>query len=235
VRHATEALADGQPRFVPLHVRGVDASISGWDHPAPDAYVPAYRYLSFGDRIGERAVPGRIPADAVTVVDHGGALRVRLPDDTSHPAVQVLGEYAAWALVSRFRLLPPRPHTPRVTIDRVVIVRETWRIPVTELTPLTRMSETDGYATLRRLAASYGLPRHMFWRPARDAKPIYLDLDSPLLAAVLLRETRRAAGNVETITFGEMHPGPDALWLPDRQGHRYTCELRLTVADTTEP
>ncbi|MFT9821148.1 lantibiotic dehydratase, partial [Lysinibacillus sp. NPDC056185] len=234
-RLATAGLTAGQPRFVPLHVRGVDASISGWDHPAPDAYVPAYTYLSFGERIGERDVPKKVRAAEVTVGEHGGALLARLPDGTRHPALHLLGEYAAWALVSRFRLLPPRPHTPRVTVDRLVVARETWRIPSAELAPLTRLPEADGYAELRRLAARHGLARHTFWRPARDAKPIYLDLDSPLLGMVALREARRSTESVEAIAFTEMYPGPGELWLPDADGRRYPSELRLTFADTTTP
>jgi hypothetical protein len=231
------ALVDGQPRFVPLHVRGVEASISGWDHPAPNTYCPATTYLSFGERLGERAVPhGKVPAGAVTVARHGDRLAADLPDGSRHPLLHVLGDYAVYALVSRFRLLPARPHTPRVTVDRLVVARETWRLPFDLLRPLTRLSESEAYTELLRLAREQGIARHTYWRPVRAVKPVYLDLHSPLLAAMLVRELRRAANvDSETITFSEMHPGPGELWLPDAEGRRYTSELRLTLADTTAP
>jgi hypothetical protein len=233
-RRAELALLDGQPRFVPLHVRGTDALISGWNYPPPDGFSPAYTYLSFGDRVGERAVPGaKVPTSAIMVKPDGGRLSARLPDGTCHPLLHVLGEFVSYALASRFQMLPAHAHTPRVTVDRLVVARETWRIPAAELEPLTTMAESAAFAGLRRLAAAYGLPRHTFWRPARATKPIYLDLRSPLLAAVLVREARRAGSGA--IVFTEMHPGPDELWLPDAQGRRYTSEFRLTIADTTLP
>lgn len=230
-----ELLAE-QPRFVPLHTRLGQFATSGWDHPPPDIFSPNYIYLSFGDRIGERKVAGRVVSAAeVTVRNTGGRLVAILPDGTRHPLLHVLGEYVAYALANKFRVLPPVRHTPRVTIDRLVIARETWRIPYGELEPLTRLAERDAYFGLRDVAARYGIRRHTYWRSAPGVKPIYLDLHSPLLAAVLLRELRRAAKRCREVTFTEMHPGPGQLWLPDVQGRRYTSELRLTVADTTQP
>ncbi len=233
-RYAELALVDGQPRFVPLHVRGTADLISGWNYPPPDSFSPAYTYLSFGERVGERAVPGvKVPAGAVVVMPDSGRLWARLPDGTCHPLLHVLGEYVTYAVASRFQMLPARAHTPRVTVDRLVVDRETWRIPAAEFEPLTTMAEPAAFAGLRRLAAAYGLPRHAFWRSAQGVKPIYLDLRSPLLAAVFVREVRRAGSG--TIVFTEMYPGPGELWLPDAEGRRYTSELRLTIADTTLP
>jgi hypothetical protein len=46
--------------------------------------------------------------------------------------------------------------------------------------------------------------------------------------ALLLRTVR---GADEAVTFTEMYPGPDELWLADADGERYTSELRLTLAE----
>jgi Lantibiotic dehydratase, N terminus len=230
------ALLDEQPRFVPLHARGPGSPITGFDYPPPEAFSPAYTYLSFGERIGERAAPGpRVPASAVAVATTGAGLTARFPDGAHHPLLQVLGEYVTYALASRFRMLPARPHTPRIVIDRLVVTRETWRVPRADLEPLTRRPEHEAYAGLRRLAAERGIPRHTFWRPARETKPIYLDLHSPALALLLLHEARPATSGAAEFTVTEMHPGPGQLWLPDAEGNRYTSELRLTVADTRRP
>ncbi|WP_300609504.1 lantibiotic dehydratase [Trebonia sp.] len=233
-RCAELALVDGQPRFVPLHVRGTPDLISGWNYPPPDGFSAAYTYLSFGERIGERAVPGtRVPTGSAMVTPQGGRLQVLLPDGSRHRLLHALGEYVSYAVASRFRPMPACPHTPRVTVDRLVIARETWRIPVAEFTPLAALPEAAAFAGLRQLAVARGLPRHTFWRHAPGVKPVYLDLHSPPLAAVFVRELRRAA--CATIVFTEMYPGPGELWLPDAEGRRYTSELRLTVADTTPP
>lgn len=235
IRRCTDAvLPDGQPRFVPLHPRRPGSRTSGWTYPAPDGHSERQIYLSYGERVGERAVPEsmRVPLSSVVVRHDGDALVAVFADEARHPLLRVLGDYIGYQLIDRFRMLPPLPHTPRVTIDRLVAARETWRIPQTRLDPLTRLPEPRAYLAARRLAAELGLPRHTFWRPDTGAKPVYLDLDSPLLVAVLVRESRKLAPD-SSMVFSEMHPGPDRLWLADREGRRYTSELRLTVADAT--
>jgi hypothetical protein len=34
-----------------------------------------------------------------------------------------------------------------------------------------------------------------------------------------------------SVTVSEMLPSPDEAWLPDAQGERYCCELRLAAVD----
>lgn len=232
-RLADLVLADGEPRFVPLHVRGDSASITGWDHPPPDGHSPAFTYLSFGEGIGERRPPGPVIATADIVVTRDvGGLVATLPDGRTYPLIAVLGEYVGYLTANRFQVLPAAPHSPRVTVDRLVIARETWRIPAAELIPLTAVPEPEAYRGLREIAAAHGIARHTFWRAAPGTKPIYLDLHSPVLGALLVRELRRVARLGEaTVTFVEMYPGPNQLWLTDADGRRYTSELRITIAD----
>lgn len=235
-RYSDLELLPEQPRFVPLHIRTSTPPASGWDYPPPATLSHEYHYLSFGEGIGERDVPGRKTAagDIVVVLEQQRPVAV-FADGSRRPLLQVLGEYVAYALVSRFRMLPARRHTPRVTIDRLTVARETWRVPYEELVAPARRSETDLRADLLEVARRYGLPRHTYWRAMPRVKPIYLDLRSPHLLSVLAREVRRARGSSDAVVFSEMHPGPDQLWLPDADGRRYTSELRLTVADTTPP
>ncbi|WP_018221335.1 lantibiotic dehydratase [Salinispora pacifica] len=233
VRRASDAaLTASQPRFVPLHPRTGD-ELSGFNYPPPEAFSPAYHYLSFGERVGERPVPAgrRIKADAVSVHNEGGDLVAVLPDGSRHSLTHVLGEYVSYLVSSQFRLMAPTQHTPRITIDRLVVTRETWRVPVSAFAAATIVAGTDeagAFRAVRRLATDCGIARHTFWRTTDPMKPIYLDLCSPLLVALLLRVLRGAEGMV---TFTEMYPGPDELWLTDADGERYTSELRLTVAE----
>lgn len=235
-RYSDLELLPAQPRFVPLHVRTSTPPSSGWDYPPPATLSHAYHYLSFGEGIGERDVRGsKTAAEDIKVVVEGQRPVAFFADGSRRPLLQVLGEYVAYALVSRFRMLPARSHTPRVTLDRLTVTRETWRVPYEELVPPTRTSESDTRAAFLKLARRHGLPRHTYWRAMPGVKPIYLDLHSPHLVSLLAREVRRARGQSAAVVFSEMHPGPDRLWLPDADGRRYTSELRLTVADTTSP
>jgi hypothetical protein len=235
-RCVDKALLDEQPRFVPLHPRASELQITCYGYPVPEAFSPAYTYLSFGERVGERAVPGpRVAAAVLMVRETPSGLVVDFPDGSCHPLLHVMGEYVTYGVAARFRLAPPLAHHPRVTIDRLVVTRETWRIPAAELEPLAHLPEAEAYVGLCRLAARYGLPRHSYWRPARMVKPIYLDLCSPVLASLLLTAARAPDGGTGTFTFTEMYPGPGQLWLTDAQDNRYTSEIRLTVADTRLP
>ncbi|GAB7105779.1 hypothetical protein JCM4814A_40930 [Streptomyces phaeofaciens JCM 4814] len=230
LRPAEAALADGPPRFVPLHHRAAGGA-TGFDHPPPDTYSSRYTYLSFGERAGARQVPSEpVEASSVTVAQRADGLVARFLDGTVLPLLTVLGEYLIYQTGTGFRVLPARPHTPRVTVDRLVIARECWRIPVEEFLPRPGMSPEQLYAQVQAVAAAHGLPRHCFWRTARAQKPLYLDLHSPLLTHVLVHTLAEGKPR-QSLTFTEMLPTPDELWLPDGEDKRYTSELRITVSD----
>jgi hypothetical protein len=235
-RCVDRALLEQQPRFVPLFPRVSQPRVTCYGYPPPEAFSPAYTYLSFGERAGERAVPGPLVkvADLAVRATPSGPV-VAFPDGSCQPLLHVLGEYVSYAVFTRFRMAPAWAHHPRVTIDRLVVTRETWRVPAAELEPLGHLPAAQAYVGLCRLAARYGLPRHSYWRPARAVKPIYLDLCSPQLAELLLTAARSSDGAAGMFTFTEMYPGPQQLWLTDAQGNRYTSEIRLTLADTSLP
>jgi hypothetical protein len=235
-RSVDRALLAEQPRFVPLHPRTDERQFTCLGYPVPEAFSPNYTYLSFGERVGERAAPGpRVAAGSLVVRKGSSGLVVDFPDGSRHELLHVMGEYVTYAVAPRFRLIPPLAHHPRVTIDRLVVTRETWRIPVSQVEPLAGLPESEAYVGLCRLAARYGLPRHCFWRPARRVKPIYLDTCSPVLVNLLLTAVRAENDQAGSFTFTEMYPLSSQLWLGDEHGNRYTSELRLTVADTRLP
>jgi hypothetical protein len=74
----------------------------------------------------------------------------------------------------------------------------------------------------------------VFVRSPLDRKPIYVDLESPVLLRVLARFVRPAADRTPgaPIAFTEMLPNPDECWLRDANG-RYTSELRIVAVDKT--
>jgi hypothetical protein len=134
-----------------------------------------------------------------------------------------------------FGVLPPAPHTPRLTIDRLVVERERWRMAPGELAFAWETDEWRRFESVRRWREHHGMPQHVFVQTSRNTKPTYVDLAAPVLVDVLARTVRRAADRGQPISVSEMLPGPDEVWLPDAAGRRYTCEFRLVAIDRPHP
>ncbi|MEU1671145.1 lantibiotic dehydratase [Streptomyces roseifaciens] len=128
-------------------------------------------------------------------------------------------------------------HIPRIRCGRVVLQRETWRIPAAALrgTALsgsrTAADDAAEFLSARRLRTGHGLPRHVFAKVPGEPKPLYVDWDAPLLVRQLSRLARRTGGTVE---ISEMLPAPDRRWL-EVGGRRYTSELRCAVFSPGRP
>lgn len=120
-------------------------------------------------------------------------------------------------------------HIPEIAFGDLVLSRRTWSVAAGEL----GVKQADGFVAAQRVRDRLGLPRHVFARCTGEAKPLYVDLDSPLL----VRQLSQFAGRSTHVVFSEMLPHPDELWA--RQGgDRFTSELRFTVFDapaTTAP
>ncbi|HET9896222.1 MAG TPA: hypothetical protein VFQ44_14940 [Streptosporangiaceae bacterium] len=110
-----------------------------------------------------------------------------------------------------------------VAIGDLVLSRRSWSV---EAGHLRARDARDAFLAVRRLRDRLGLFRHVFARTDGEGKPIYVDLDSPLL----VRQLTRLAAQANLIRFTEMTPGPTELWL--RAGGRsYTSELRFAAFD----
>lgn len=133
-----------------------------------------------------------------------------------------------------FKIFAPAGHMPRVTIDRLVICRETWRFTAAELSWAFSSEPLDCFIGIRRWARAWHMPRYLFVRMPTELKPYYVDLDSPIyteMFASSIRQTQAAGANNEPIVITEMLPDPEHAWLPDANGHRYTSELRIIAVD----
>ncbi len=137
------------------------------------------------------------------------------------PQVTVLGS-------QRFRLYAPAPYRPRVTIGRLVVARETWRLDLAPFAAWRRLSRSARYTEVRRLARSLGWPRWVFYRLPGQPKPLYLDLDSLCFVDLFARMASAAAcSGHPTAEVTEMLPTPEQCWLADCRGDRYTSEWRM--------
>jgi hypothetical protein len=210
-----------------------------WDYvartrPSPDVLSPRHvHWTASADDVGEVAAQV-IPAGALEVRRAGRDLVARCrTDQRTFPLAEVIGDYLSEVLVSSFRLLPPRRHNPRVSIGRLVVSRETWRLAPRLCDWAHQEDEQRRYLQMRQWAARHGLPRRVFCSLPGEGKPVYADFTSISLTNSLASMLRRIgrAEDASHVTFSEMLPGPDGCWLKDRQGASFVSELRLVVSE----
>ncbi|MEU2898719.1 lantibiotic dehydratase [Streptomyces sp. NPDC007056] len=172
-------------------------------------------------------------ADAV-VEEDGDDLVVRLPDGARFPVTDVFSHVLTTLSMDLFRLLPQDDHTPRVTLDRLVVARETWRLPAAEADFADDKDEARRFVRARRWRTRLGLPRYAFVVSPTESRPFYVDFDSPVYVTILAKALRRLARRDPqgTVTITEMLPTPEQTWLRDDEGRRYTSELRFVAFDT---
>ncbi|MEU2065016.1 lantibiotic dehydratase [Streptomyces sp. NPDC013455] len=175
----------------------------------------------------DRTVPS---ADAV-VERRGDQLCVVLPDGAVFPAVEVFAHVLTTLVTDRFRLLPEADHSPRVTIDRMTVARESWRFTGSSLAFADDKNEARRFVRARQWRDAHELPRFVFVVSPAEPRPFFVDFDSPVYVNILAKAARRLARKDPgaRLTVTEMLPTPEQTWLTDDEGRRYTSELRLVA------
>jgi hypothetical protein len=201
---------------------------------APNLGVTDYQ-LAFAHAPG--ADPARVlPITSLAVTERGGALTAVARDGRSWPVLDVFALLVAWSGLEALKQTSAGPHSPRITVDRLVVARETWRttIGASGLTVADRLPE---YLAARRLRRTLGLPDKLFAKLSTEIKPVYLDLTSPRYLSAfctMLRSARQKAGDDVEIVLTEMLPTAEDAWVPDSSGQRYFSELRIQLRDPME-
>jgi hypothetical protein len=208
-------------RFVPLLTSGKDHRLllsdeSSW-------YTADDRALPVGSLVVERTAEGAVVARDV---DRG----------TVFDMVDLLAEALSFKVVSRFQPMAPLAHTPRITVDRLVISRETWRFHAAELPFGGIEDELEQFTAVRSWARGHGMPRFVFVKAVHETKPFYVDFDSPVFTKAFAHAVRAAPapapGARPAFTVSEMLPTAEHTWLTDHQGNRYTSEFRIVAVDS---
>jgi hypothetical protein len=150
--------------------------------------------------------------------------------------VEVLADVLTGQVLNGFKILRPAAHLPRVKIDRLIVSRESWVFPASEMAFAYEKSGAARFANARSWARAAHIPRFVFMKSPVEVKPVYVDLDSPIyvdLFAKIIRRTSDNKGGDERIAISEMLPRTDQTWLPDNEGRRYTSEFRIVAVDLT--
>jgi len=173
-----------------------------------------------------------LPGAAMTVVRRGDDLVVRLPSGTELDFFEVVGDLMNGVVANAFQPVAPAAHQPRITIDRFVLSREQWVCQVADAGWASVKDEQTRFYLARRWRQRHDVPERVFSRVPVELKPTAVDFRSIVLVNLFAKQIRQtqAAGHTE-FTVTEMLPDPDQLWLADREGRRYTSELRCVVYD----
>ncbi|HEX5115474.1 MAG TPA: lantibiotic dehydratase [Pseudonocardiaceae bacterium] len=216
------------PRLYPVLAKDSSGRLSARTHPG---LVRDRDYLvALFDQTVDPSHPHLLRAVDLTVEQAGGRLWVTEPDGHRFDVLDALAEMLMNLVVDTFGVFPEQRHTPRLTIDRLVVTRESWTFPADELTFAGEKAEADRFARARRWVRDNGLPRRVFAKVAQAEKPIYVDFDSPFTVGMLAKAVR-SSGEAGRIHLTEVLPDLENLWLTDENGESYTSELRLAVVD----
>jgi hypothetical protein len=177
-----------------------------------------------------------IPIGALVVVENiAGELVVRTRDGrVSFSAIETFADILTSLVINSFRMFSFGGHTPRVTIDRLVVSRESWSFLAADLQFAFESDDAARFVATRRWARAQGLPRFTFAKVAAERKPFYVDFDSPVYVEVftkMVRRTSRSGSPESWVTLSEMIPDGGQAWVPDAEGRRYASEFRLVALD----
>ncbi|MEV7028234.1 hypothetical protein AB0O00_39725, partial [Kitasatospora sp. NPDC093558] len=209
-------------------VPGVSSRVS----PPSALLSPEYTYWT----MHPEAVtpPGPImPAAALFVRREGERLVVRSRAGAFEaPLAHVVGEPLAAAAINAFKPVAKARHNPRITVDRLVVARESWSFPAGELAWAAVKSEPERFRAARRWRLEQGLPERAFYKVPVEDKPAFVDFTSLVLVNILAKAVRRSVEEENgSVTLTEMLPDADGLWLSDAAGARYTSEFRILAVD----
>jgi hypothetical protein len=156
------------------------------------------------------------------------------PDGRRFHILEAFSDLLFMFVMNKAAWIRPLPHSPRVLIDQLVIHREAWHFSKEDLAFAMERDESRRFLGARKWMNKHGMPQRTFVKNVSEMKPFYLDLSSPVLVEVLCRSIRRmkseSAGR-EELTFSEMLPSVEQLWLKDSSGASYTSELRFAIVD----
>jgi hypothetical protein len=203
--------------------------------PPSAILVPGQTYWSSSviDSCDPPAPATVIPSSAMAVVRRGDDLVVQVqPSGAELDFFEVIGDMISEVVLNALQPVAPAVHQPRITIDKLVLSRERWVFRVEDSGWAFVTDERERYCLARRWRAEHQLPERVFYRVPVEAKPTAADFRSIVLVNLFAKHIRQteAAGYAE-YSVSEMLPDLGQLWLADREGRRYSSELRFVTFD----
>ncbi|MEV7611610.1 lantibiotic dehydratase [Streptomyces sp. NPDC089799] len=221
------------PRLFPQLPKELPLRWSTRSRPSLDR--PEDYYVAVIDDTGDPHRPRTVLGADVAVEERAGKLVAVLPDGAAFDVLDVYANTLTQRVMDKFTLRPGGEHTPRISIDKMVVARETWSLPVSELAFAEEKSEAKRYVRARHWQREHDLPRFVFVVSPTEPRPFYVDFDSPVYVTILAKAARRLARKDPgaRLKVSEMLPTPEQAWLTDDEGRTYTSELRFVAVDQT--
>jgi hypothetical protein len=219
---------EGLRMCVPRHWRGLTSRTSAYLTPRTHAC-----WLVSHDAVRPAEPRKTYEIGSLIVVEEAGELLLKSRDSSlSCDIIEAFADSFHAQMVDRFKLVERQRHTPRITIDRLVVARESWLYPADEFSFAYVKDDASRFLTARHWAQKHGLPRYVFAKSPVETKPVYVDFASPIYTNILAKIVRRTAestSNNKSISMSEMLPAHDQLWLQDAAGQYYTSEFRIVA------
>ncbi|MFF7445853.1 MULTISPECIES: lantibiotic dehydratase [unclassified Streptomyces] len=221
------------PRLLPMLAKELPLKWSTRSRPSLDRDQD--HYVALVDQTGDPYRPRTAMSADVLVEDIDGRLTAVLPDGTRYDLLDAYANTLTQRVMDRFTLRPEGDHTPRISVDRMILARETWQLPVADVDFADEKSEAARFVRARHWQRRHELPRFVFVVSPTEPRPFYVDFDSPVYTTILAKAARRLARKDPgaRLKVSEMLPTPEQAWLADADGRRYTSELRFVAVDQT--
>jgi hypothetical protein len=217
------------PRYLPVFP---DSWPRNTGRTKPFQEVPGDVLYTFADVEGAPAGTMSITDISVTVAD--GTVLVLLPGHGRVPFAEFFGYFLTVAVINGWRSLTRDPHTPRVSVGGVTVLRESWRVDVRAAQFLQVKGELDSYRATQSWRHSLGLPDTVYASLSGETKPFYVDFRAPvsvLSFLVAARASLRGRKGSGEMTISEALPRPEEAWVVDARGNEYLGEIRIMLVD----
>lgn len=170
-----------------------------------------------------------VPASRILLTDTPAGIVGTMPSGRVLTLREIWGVPLSILCADAFKIGLPGEHTPRLSIDDLVLFREAWTPTPEELIPPGRGDPAMDFVRVQEWRTSNGLPTRVFAKFSHETKPIHVDFTSPVLTASLVRMARRAKELGATAVISECLPLPEDNWLCDDSGQHYVSELRFQM------
>ena len=133
-----------------------------------------------------------LPISSLVITESPKGIAVQTRDGRlSFDLIEFMSEILSGVSVDMMKIVSPRPHQPRITIDQFVACRESWSFPVSDLRFTQYEDEPQRHLEARRWMQEHKLPRFVFVRVPVEVKPFYIDFSSPVYVEILVKMIRR--------------------------------------------
>nr|MBA3818369.1 lantibiotic dehydratase [Deltaproteobacteria bacterium] len=201
------------------------------DRTSTTVWAPSGLHVELGTARSWRARDQVFAGGDLYVIEEGGRLEVHSRTRAAKfDIVRFMDHYLSAEASPHFRIFRDAKHTPRVTLDKLVISRERWSLERADFSMLLADAATRGdnqVLAVNAWARKLGLPRFVFAVVSSEPKPFYVDFASVIYVELFLKFVARA----QTLQLSEMLPAHGQHWLEGEHAERYASELRIAAVD----